>query len=183
MVAAIIGIMATIIGGLWFFGRRVEKRIEKTEQSLKADIERNTEKLTEAQRADKAELKADIADLKNLPKLQRADKAELKADIADLRTELKADKAELKADMERNIDKLIEAQRADKAELKADIADLRTELKADIDRNNSLIIQYIAGNKPTDSPQQPPVKAVKRTAEQPTNNKGTAQQPRRRQSA
>ena len=66
----------------------------------------------------KAELKTDIADVRN----ELADaKAELKADIADVRNELAETKAELKSDI------------ADaKAELKADIADVRSELKADI---------------------------------------------------
>ena len=73
----------------------------------------------------KAELKTDIADVRN----ELADaKAELKADIADVRNELAETKAELKADIAYVRNELADTR----AELKADIADVRSELKADI---------------------------------------------------
>ncbi len=68
-----------------------------------------------ATKADIAELRADIAELR----------AEGKADIAALRTEGKTDSAELRTGVKADIAAL-------RTEVKADIAALRTEVKADI---------------------------------------------------
>ena len=55
----------------------------------------------------------------------KADIAELKADMAELKAELKADMAELKAELKADMAEL-------KAELKADMAELETRLTTDM---------------------------------------------------
>jgi F0F1-type ATP synthase membrane subunit b/b' len=70
-----------------------------------------------ATKADLAELRTEIAELKT----------ELKTEIAELRTELKAEIAELRT------------------ELKAEIAGLRTELKAEIAAVRTELLKWIIG--------------------------------------
>ncbi len=73
----------------------------------------------------KAELKADVAEVKvDLAEVKaelKADVAEVKADLAEVKVDLAEVKAELKADVAEV-----------KAELKADIAEVKTEVKADV---------------------------------------------------
>ncbi|MVN21106.1 hypothetical protein [Mucilaginibacter arboris] len=84
----------------------VEAKIEK-QFDLKKDVL--------ATKQDIAELKIEIANVRN----------ELKLEIADLRTELKTDLANLRT------------------ELKTDIANLRTELKTDIANSRSDVIKWM----------------------------------------
>ena len=86
IVAGIITMCATIIGGIWAIEIRFEKRLNRTEQNLRTEIRSGNAEL-------RTELKADIADVK------AEQKAEMKADKAEMKAEMQADKAELKADI------------------------------------------------------------------------------------